>query len=166
MASGKDLVLLLISLLLWSRFPATWLSAPRARYPRGGLCSGSHLSLAQCRRLQRSMLHGTAMDARWEVDITEPESEAGRLSPDSLAKVIEILKEQGFVILRGASLFSDQQLRDAQARVEGELKRIEQKTEALDILDRAPWLPRAEWGKGELRKLFWFEEAGSTAPRC
>ena len=57
------------------------------------------------------------------------------------------LNATGFVVLRGASIFSDEELAMAQAVAEAELLKVKQATEKVGqtLLERAPWIQGRGW---------------------
>ena len=71
------------------------------------------------------------------------------LSEATCRRAALALNATGFVVLRGASIFSDEELAMAQAVAEAELLKVKQATEKIGqtLLERAPWIQGRGWMK-------------------
>lgn len=91
----------------------------------------------------------------WEVEVSPAESGGGGLSQKTLLSAAAALNDTGFAVLRGSSIFSEEELIEAQSAAELELERVKEATEHLQLLDRAPWIK----GCYRIERLFEFQEA-------
>ena len=90
----------------------------------------------------------------WEVRVPPGEAQ-GILSEEMMLAAAEVLNDTGFVVLRGSSIFSEEELVEAQLVAESELMRVKKAAQHLHLLDRAPWIK----GSYRIEKLFEFQEA-------
>eukprot|EP00435_Cladocopium_sp_Y103_P032880 s514_g8.t1 len=106
-------------------------------------------SIAPAQRMQPSV---KLQD--WEVEVSEEEGGRG-LTVATRQRCAAALQRTGFAVLRGASLFAEEELQVAQRTATAELRRVQKATEELGLLQRAPWIP----GTYSIEKLFEFQEA-------
>ena len=82
------------------------------------------------------------------------------LSEATCRRAALALNATGFVVLRGASIFSDEELAMAQAVAEAELLKVKQATEKVGqtLLERAPWIQ----GRGLDEVMLFFSNFSTT----
>lgn len=101
----------------------------------------------------------------WEVWVSKEEGEAGQLHLDTLVRAVEALNSTGFAVLRGSSLFTENDLDQAQAGADAALLKVKDQAEARGLLSHVPW-PRMPGGRRAAKggNVFKFKEALSYTP--
>ena len=135
----------------WLLLPGLWVCCQFPSWLLGFI--GAAARKPDWTRRGRSARGDGAQDRDWSLTITPEEAAAG-LTQTTMASAAVLLNSTGFVVLRGASLFTEEELTLAQGTAEIQLGRVQAAAERLNLLERAPWV------KGhDTRKLFEFQEA-------
>ncbi len=96
--------------------------------------------------------HGKTPNPRATSSETSWSNDAGGLglSEATRRRAALALNAMGFVVLRGAPIFSDEELAMAQAVAEAELLKVKEATEKVGqtLLGRAPWIQGRGWMSG------------------
>ena len=74
----------------------------------------------------------------WSLMISAEEAATG-LTEQTMAAAATLLNSTGFVVLQGASLFTELELQLGQETADVELAKVKSAAERLDLLERSPW---------------------------